>query len=540
MSRLWLGLLILLAGAGCHGHETAPPRGETATVARIREASEAFLRAQVEQSWERWLSGINADPGAPALGREWLFTPTTLDILRRAIRHEPRGDNRRALHHLHALLVGEQVKLATLDIDEKLWTLTRSPVTVGNESLAYRDLPPRLAREPDAGLRRAWSDAALPVLAAMEPLIREREAEVRRVAQRLGYNSRLALSSEVRQYDLTRVESLAQTLLDQTEALYLSLLDELAEVELGLHLAELRPADIPRLLYSSRYELAFPADDMLNVVETTVADLGIRLASLPIQIDARPLESKHPRPACFPIIVPTDIRLSLKPAGGATDYAALLHEVGHALHFAKTRTLGFELQVLGDASSSEALAFLFETLADDPAWLSERLDMREPMLSAYTRLAVLKRLLMVRRYAARVLVELETQSGKHPGAGPRYRELLSRAYGFPLEAADTAHAFVDQDPFLEAADYVRGWVVAAALSADLKRRFGARWWQNPAAAERLDELWAAGQRDTADELALKVDAKGIGAEALLRWTAETLAASGTGAPPRSVRSQRER
>jgi hypothetical protein len=542
MSRQWLGALVLLiASTSCVSVERPAVQDETVQVARIRNASEAFLRAQVEQSWERWLSGSIIDPGAPAATREWLFTPAVLDTLRRAIRKEPAGDSRRALHYLHAMLVGEDVKLATLDIDERLWALERSLLKVGDESLAYRDLGSRLAREPSALARRAWSDAAAPTLAAMGPLLRDREAEIRRFAHKLGYDDRLRLSSEIRQYDLTRVAAPARAILDETEALYLAALEELAERELDLEVRQLRPADIPRLLLSPRFQEAFPADGMLDVIEATVSDLGVSLASLPIQIDARPLESKHPRAACFPIAVPTDIRLSVKASGGAADYSALLHEVGHALHFANTRTVAFELQVLGDASSAEALAIVFESLADDPTWLAARLGMVEPALTDYVHVATLKRLLMVRRYAARVLVELETQTGKARDREKLYGELMSRAYGFPLDKIDIAHLLVDQDPFLAAADYVRGYLVAASLVADLQAHFGARWWQAPGALDRLRDFWTRGQRDTADELALKVDARGIAPEALMRLAALALAtgAEPTSSPPTSVSGNRQ-
>ena len=151
---------------------------------------------------------------------------------------------------------------------------------------------------------------------------------------------------------------------------------------------------------------------MLARLGGTLHGLGIDLEKQTnIRIDDKPLPSKNPRAVCFPVQVPGDVRLSLKPIGGVADYRALFHEAGHAEHYANTTTPEFAFQQLGDNAVTEAYAFLLEGLIDNPRWLADNAGLSGRKLDDFVRSSAVKKLYLLRRYAGKLLFELGTEMG---------------------------------------------------------------------------------------------------------------------------------
>ena len=107
--------------------------------------------------------------------------------------------------------------------------------------------------------------------------------------------------------------------------------------------------------------------------------LGIDFASLDnILLDSEDRPEKEPRAACWPMRVPEDIRVLVKPSGDFYDYETLYHEMGHALHFAFTDpALPYEFKLLGDDGVTEAHAFTLENVFENPTYLREVIMMED-------------------------------------------------------------------------------------------------------------------------------------------------------------------
>jgi hypothetical protein len=58
----------------------------------------------------------------------------------------------------------------------------------------------------------------------------------------------------------------------------------------------------------------------------------------------------------------------------------------------------------------------------------------------------------------------------------------------------------DIDDGFYASQYLRAWALEAQLRAYLRERFGNAWFSQREAGSLLRELWAEGQKPTADEL----------------------------------------
>jgi hypothetical protein len=207
--------------------------------------------------------------------------------------------------------------------------------------------------------------------------------------------------------------------------------------------------------------------------------------------------------------VPDEIYLVLRPHGGQGDYMTLLHELGHAVHFAYTRAdFPFEYRWAGDNSVTESYAMLFDHLTQNRGWLARYTGLGRD-LPAYLRAAALEELHFLRRYTAKLIYEVQLYSGRIPWTSlpDLFVETLSGATSFRYSAAD---AFVDIDPRFYSARYLRAWQLGALLAASLVERFDSDWYRNPRTGPWLVEnLFAEGQRETADEVARRVSGRSL-------------------------------
>jgi hypothetical protein len=159
-------------------------------------------------------------------------------------------------------------------------------------------------------------------------------------------------------------------------------------------------------------------------------------------------------------------------------------------------------------------------LVSDPAWLDRRIDFSQP--HAYAAELAPRLLWYVRRYCAKLLYELEFHSTDDVTAlRPRYVELLSDAT--KVEPSPTDY-LADIDDGFYASEYLRAWAFEAQMRAYLRERFGNAWFARREAGSLLRELWAEGQKPTADELLREVTGEKLELAAVGDRVKEALAA----------------
>jgi hypothetical protein len=183
--------------------------------------------------------------------------------------------------------------------------------------------------------------------------------------------------------------------------------------------------------------------------------------------------------------------------GGREDYAALFHEGGHTEHYAHvSAALPFEFRYLGDNAVTESFAFLLDRLTENDVWLQDMLGTDPEQVVSHSRAV---ELIMLRRYCAKLVYERELHGpdAKLDAMPERYAELLSGATRvvWPRE-----NWVSDVDPGFYVACYLRAWALEAIWRRSLRDRFGERWFERREAGDWLRELWAQGQRLSAEEL----------------------------------------
>ncbi len=495
-----------------------------------RTEARKLLVQQSELYWRNWVYGDPIDITATYVGHERLFSPQSVADVTRLAGLERDPDRQRALEFLRLFLVGEAVGRAVAPLSDKVANLEAEATftTPAGVEQPYRELNRLLANEVNYQLRGQLSDAALPVVRKLSPILQEKETVTRKVLGELGFPGYASFGAALRHADLPALAKLADEVLTSTETLYRTAMEKETHAVLGIGLPGMRRADIPRFNRSASLDTYFPAQKLIPTLKATLAGMGIDLdKQTNIRIDDAPLPKKNPRAVCFAITVPGDIRLSVKPLGGVSDYEALFHESGHAEHWAHTQTDVFEFQQLGGYATTEAYAFLFENLLENPRWLEEKVGLTGDKRDAFVRGAAIRKLYMLRRYAGKLLFELRWHEGDEKAVDPQalYRELLGRAYAFPVSAADAERYLVDHDSFFYSADYFRAWFLAAQIEAHLVKQLGPTWWDQPAAGKALAELWRYGNQLEVDEVAKKLGEPGLRMEPLLEHFREVLAPS---------------
>jgi hypothetical protein len=375
---------------------------------------------------------------------------------------------------------------------------TELEATVDGKTIPYRMLRVASSNEPDRDARQRLEVERLRLLDEhLNPVYLE-AAEIDRVAVHdLGAPNYYELYKKFG-FRLDELADECREVLDETEKLWERYGDELFRSRLGIGLDEARPWDVGRLFRAPELDELYPQDRMVPALQATLGDLGIDLraqANVHLDLESRP--SKSPRAFCAPIDVPEKVMLVIQPIGGKDDWEALFHEAGHTEHYAHTSAdLTLEARRLGDMAVTEGWAMLMQHLVTEPVWLNRRLDV--PRVEELARDGAVSLLFFVRRYAAKLLYEIEFfQSDDPKSMQDRYFELLTEALKLPVNA----ESYLDDiDGSFYVIGYLRSWAFEAQLREFLRSEFGNDWFARKDAGDLLRELWSLGQGPTADEL----------------------------------------
>jgi len=466
-----------------------------------REA-EAFSNATTREYYQNYAGLKDELALAPVFRRHaQLFRRATVDRVLAARTKDGRAPN------LREFAVDGYLEQAAKELTEAIaGRETTDSVEWDGERVPYRSVQQLVMNEPDGKRRHELDARRLEVTAGQNDLRRRRWQLLYKRTRELGFSSYVALCDELGALDLDGLRADMERFLWETEKPYRDRLErELRGIDVDPALAE--RSDLHRLFRSPGFDAAFPRDRMLPALEATLAGLHVdEAAQARIIVDADERPKKSPRAFCAPTKIPDEVYLVISPHGGHDDYRALFHEAGHAQHFAHiSAKQPFAYRGLGDNSVTEGFAFVLEHLLYSAAWLRRYLKLRSP--TAYLSFALFHKLYFLRRYAAKLVYELELHaSGDVHAMGKRYADLLTSHVGVRYDPEDYLS---DLDDGFYAARYLRAWIFEAQLRSVFVRRWGEEWFLNAEAGATLRELWGHGQRYNAVELMRRLGEPGL-------------------------------
>lgn len=480
------------------------------TLARLRADGEKFTE---ELSREGFLAHAGLKPEAelePIYRRfEHVSGTDALDLTLHLFRSSvPESEDHRSARALLEWQVDANVSRTLVRLEEReiAWE-SSAMISVGPRAIAYQRAPIEIANAPDRAERHAI-DAARADAAGVEhsPLRRERLQRERELVETFGIaDGYVATFEALAGVSLEKLGTQCAAFLRDTQAMWDDVLPLFLKRSIGVSVGVATRADALRVFRAAEFDDGFPASGLTSGVRKQVLEMGVDpAAGGRIIYDLAEREGKRSRAFCAPVRVPDEVYLVLRPHGGQSDYTTLLHELGHALHFAHADSgLPFEFRWLGDNSVTETYAMLFDHRMHDPGWLGRYTELGK-RVDAFRRMMAFEELHFIRRYCAKLLYELDVyrHGGGWDSLEDSYVEQLSAATGFIYRPED---AFVDLDPGFYSARYLRAWQLQALVSDHLTEKFNEDWYRNPSAGPWLTgELLARGQRDTADELARRL------------------------------------
>ena len=434
-----------------------------------------------------------------------LFTRGQLDALHEAERRAG-ADERERLYRLRKTCEGGIAAAELAEREDELENrLLAERVEFRGESLPLRNAQAQLAVLPAyvdrEELGRIHADASATFNPDRLELIR---AEEELAAELCGEPDPVARNEEEKGISLRELsralEQAAEASAGAWEALRARWFERLLgperdDVPSSYHVAWMR-----RL---SPLESTYTKDRATEVCLDTVAQLGFDLANEPnIRLDLDDRPQKSPRACVIAADPPAVVHLITRAQGGLHDYQALLHEAGHALHYAGCDPgLAYTFRrIARDHALTEIYSYICEAITREPEWHARYFGLSDAQAADNAAATTLLEALLFRRYEAKLRYELGFWSRfpEDGGTPAGYEEFLTAATGVRYRRT----AFVsDMDAGFYSADYLRAWIRSSQLRAHLTSEIGPDWWRSRETGDLLRDLFREGTRPTSEEIA---------------------------------------
>ena len=255
-----------------------------------------------------------------------------------------------------AFAVQRHAAAAVADLTERIEVAEAQAVIIWRgERIPYRQVPNRVADIANRTERNALDASYLEAVEAINPLREERLASGSRGGARARLRRCAGLIAATARLRSRRAGRRDAPFLAESETVYFAALRRyLAEIDIEqgdasyVDLEHVHPRrGLGPLVRGAPHAAGHSRPRCTGSASTCARSR----ASL---LDIEPRPQKSPRAFCAAVNVPNDVRLVMQPRGGWDDYAALLHEGGHAEHFAHVDpSLPVPWRLLGDNSLTE-------------------------------------------------------------------------------------------------------------------------------------------------------------------------------------------
>jgi hypothetical protein len=472
-----------------------------------RYARYAYDRSEESRAVRVGLKGVSEQAAIVARYVD-LFTRAQLETLRQA-EDEATGEERERLYRLRLACEGGIVAAELAErADELENKVLAATVVFRGEELPLRSAQARLAVLDDYVARDELGELQADASAALNPdrhdLIGSSQALE---AELSGQPDAVRRNEEQKGISLRELERVLVAAREASTEAWIGLRERWFDRVLGgarddaptsFHLGYLR-----RL---SPLDAVYTKERAVEICLGTLEQLGFPLADDPhIRLDLDDRPQKNPRACVIASDPPEVVHLITRAQGGFHDYTALLHEAGHALHYAGCDpSLPYAFRRLGrDHALTEIYSYIVESICRQPEWHAEHFGLSAEDAAANAQASCFLKAMLFRRYSAKLEFELGFWSrfAEDGGTPEGYAERLEEAVGMRYRGDGF---LADMDAGFYSADYLRAWIRSAQLHAYLLRQVGEDWWRRPETGEFLRGLFREGTRPSSEDIARRL------------------------------------
>ncbi len=393
---------------------------------------------------------------------------------------------------------------------------------VNGEKIYFREIIPWCQKKSTKSQRRILQQEVGPLCKFLRPFaLNYWELLLKLLKETFGFEDYISYCSDKKSVDYHYFYSLAQDLLDKTDDLYFSCMEQWVRKRFNASLHELTRFDAICILGMGEFDDEFSQKEIKRLTQF-FRYWNIDLTNTPgLYLDLGKEPKKSAQAMCFILQVPDEIYILVKPQGGWMDVETIWHELGHGLFAAFTSPhLGYVLRELATTNClSETFAFLIQNIASSVPFLTEVAGVDEEFAQRLYYHKVLRDLSIFRRYAARFLSEYRMFAKEDLGNGQVYSDLMTRYTGFYYQPES---ALFDLVPEFYSLDYVMAWMAEAMLENHMKEKFGERWMFESEAGRVLKTWWQAGNSLNVFDFLHKNKVGPLSPECLLRRWAKVL------------------
>jgi len=197
--------------------------------------------------------------------------------------------------------------------------------------------------------------------------------------------------------------------------------------------------------------------------------------------------------------IPGEVHIIVGPMKGWLDLESLCHELGHAMTFlyADAELPPEQTDFFQSGALSESFAFLFQKMSMSKGFLHEVLGLDIDRAEMISRVHEVKWLTLARRYAAKLVIEVENFQLGHLQRGEQYyADTMQQETGFYY---DPETYLFDLMPDFYSFDYFQAFLGSASIAKYLQNMYSEAWYLETAAGSMLQQWWSEGNSlDLAD------------------------------------------
>ncbi|NOQ45448.1 MAG: hypothetical protein GQ559_02045 [Desulfobulbaceae bacterium] len=310
--------------------------------------------------------------------------------------------------------------------------------------------------------------------------------------EELHYPDYIAYCEEKRGVALTRAAAEASAFLKATGASYRKLVQPLLLEVTGLTLKQASRFDAIYLLGMRYLDRFFPVKLNVSDILRFFHETGYTLASEPELLIIHEQDDPGTQSYCIPVDIPGEIHILVGPMKGWLDLESLCHELGHAMTFLYTdAALPPEQSDFFQSSGlSESFAFLFQKRCMSKGFLHEVLGLDLDVAAMISLVHEIKWLTLARRYAAKLVIEVENfQQGYLQRGEQYYADTMQQETGFYY---DPETYLFDLMPDFYTLDYFQAFLGSAFIEKYLQNMYGDRWYLGTETGSMLQKWWSEG------------------------------------------------
>ena len=400
---------------------------------------------------------------------------------------------------LRAFLADMFILSRTASIADKVLSLeATSTIKIGKKKIPYRSVYQKILDEPKKKKRDETESRRLEAQEDLIPHLKEIIYQTAGASESLGFPNFKELKEKTELGDTSALIQEARLFIDDTEYVSKEMMEWFLTRYMELSLKDSSASDLSFMLNSFELKGGFADNEYFIPAARVLDDSGlVNRSDVPVDSDKR--AAKAPGGLLFLTSPPSEMAVSISPAGGPEDYEAYMGALGSALSYAFTdRDDNFEYRCLRDPVQTEIFAELFKNLIFERKWLDRYIECERG--EDFYKMLFLRRLMSARKEAARLIYDASLYSGESLDNLPDiYKEIMEKAL----------HAGVSERDFLNTVDVIRPMrsfsrfkskLIEPALSKYLKERFDEEWWRVSDAGAELKSLWSSGSRCCSEDI----------------------------------------